>query len=207
VPALVAAAKARRGELAALAQRAAAARQAALAPRLGIVPTLDGRGTYRWTNEAGLSGREEDWNVALTLSWALFDGGSRAAVAAELAAVAREAELTLAEAERRVAVEVEQAAQDLEAADAAFAEAEAQQRAARQNAEEVRERYRAGLATALEQADAQVAEFEAEAALARQGFARAISRLALERSVGGEPLPSPLEPALASEAAAATETR
>jgi outer membrane protein TolC len=206
VPALGAAAHARSGKLAALAERAAAARQAALAPRLGIVPTLDGRGTFRRTNEAGLSGREEDWNVALTLTWALFDGGSRAAVAAELAAVAREAELTLAEAERRVAVEVEQAAQDLDAADAAFTEAEAQQRAARQNAEEVRERYRAGLATALEQADAQVAEFEAESALARQGFARAISRLALERAVGGDPLLGET-PAAATEAGEATETR
>ena len=104
--------------------RVEAARQAALAPRLGIVPTLDLRGTYRWTNEAGLSGREEDWNVGLTLGWSICDGGDRSALAAQRDADCREAELALAERKRRVALEVEQALADLATADAAFAQSE-----------------------------------------------------------------------------------
>lgn len=186
--ALVARAQSARRELAALAERAEAARQSALAPRLGLVPTLDLRGLYRMTNEAGLSGHDEDWNVGVTLTWELFDGGARAALADLRLAEAREADLALAAERRRVALEVEQAATVLASADAALSQAETRLEAARQNAEEVRERYRAGLASALEQADAQVSEFEAEAELARQGFLRAVARLALERATGGEPL-------------------
>lgn len=178
---LAARALGQRRELAALEERAEAARLSALAPRLGFVPTLDLRGLYRWTNEAGLSGREEDWNLGLTLTWSLFDGGDREALAALRSSEAREASL----------------AADLTAAGAALGQADTRLEAARQNAEEVRERYRAGLASALEQADAQVSEFEAEAELARVRFARALARLALERAIGGSPLatvePLPLE--------------
>jgi len=191
--ALVARAVANRRDLVALSERAAAARQTALAPRLGLVPTLDLRGLYRLTNESGLSGNDEDWNLGLTLTWNLFDGGTREALADQRDAEAREVELDLQRETRRVGLAVEQAATVLEAADAALVQAEARLAAARQNAEEVRERYRAGLASALEQADAQVSEFEAEAELARQGFLRAIARLALERALGGDPL-SPATP-------------
>lgn len=186
--ALVARAVAARNDVAALSERAEAARQTALAPRLGLVPTLDLRGLYRLTNEAGLSGNDEDWNVGLTLTWQLFDGGTREALADQRDAEAREAELDLDRETRRVALEVEQALAVLESADAAFVQAQARLDAAQQNAEEVRERYRAGLASALEQADAQVSEFEAEAEVARQGFLRAIARLALERALGGQPM-------------------
>lgn len=192
--ALVARAIATRRSLVALAERAEAARQSAIAPRLGLVPTLDLRGLYRVTNESGLSGNDEDWNVGLTLTWQLFDGGSRGALADQRDAEAHEAELDLKRAERQVALEVEQSATVLAAAEAAYAQAETRLAAARQNAEEVRERYRAGLASALEQADAQVSEFEADADLARQGFVRAIARLALERAVGGDPISAVADP-------------
>ncbi len=152
------------------------------------MPTLDLRGTYRWTNEAGLSGREEDWNVALLFGWSIWDGGDRSATAAARDADYREATLALSDRRRRVALEVEQALADLAAADAAYTQAEAQLSAASQNADEVRERYRAGLATALEQADAAVSQFEAEAETARQGFLRAVTRLNVERAIGAWPL-------------------
>jgi len=196
--ALVARAVAARRDVAALAERAEAARQSAIAPRLGIVPTLDLRGLYRLTNESGLSGNDEDWNLGLTLTWQLFDGGTRAALADQRDAEAREAELDLDRETRRIALEVEQALTVLESADAAHVQAQARLAAARQNAEEVRERYRAGLASALEQADAQVSEFEAEAELARQGFLRAIARLALERALGGEPIAAATVPETAT---------
>ncbi len=59
---------------------------------------------------------------------------------------------------------------------------------AAQNAEEVRERFGQGLATALEQADATVARFEADAQLARQGFAARTAQLALAQALGLWPL-------------------
>ena len=170
--------------LAALAERVAAARQLALAPRLGIVPSLDLRGTWRWTNEAGLSGREEDWNLGLGLTWSIWDGGEREALAAQRDAEAREAGLVFERERRALAVEVESALADLATAEAAREQAEVRLAVATQNAEEVRERFLNGLATALEQADALVGQFEADAALAREQFAVSLSRLALERAVG-----------------------
>ena len=178
-----------RREITALADRAEEARQFALAPRLGWVPRLDLRGLYRWTNEAGLSGREEDWNFGLDLTWDVFDGGDRAAQAAQREALAREAELVLARRQREVALEVDQASADLATATAALEQASVQRDVARQNVEEVTERFLNGLATALEQTDAQVSAFEADAEMARQGFASAVARLSLEEALGAWPIP------------------
>ncbi|MBP1642051.1 MAG: Outer rane efflux protein [Acidobacteria bacterium] len=185
--ALTARALAHRGELAALAERAEQARQLAIAPRYGILPRFDARGTYRWTNESGLSGNETDWNFAVGLTWEIWDGGSRAALAAQLDAEAREAELTLEQSRRQVALEVAEAATAAATAEAAVEQAGVRSEVARDNAVEVRERFSNGLATALEQADAQVEQFEADAELVRQRYARAVARLALGRAVGDWP--------------------
>ncbi len=184
---LVAQALAGREELVALDERLEQAKQLALAPRLGWVPRLDLRGIYRWTNEAGLSGNSEDWNIGANLTWELFDGGDRIAQAAQRDAVAKEAELDLAQRRRQVALEVDQASADLATAEAALTQARTQLAFASQNAEEVRERFQNGLATALEQTDAQVSAFEAEVEVARQGFARDVADLALQRALGGWP--------------------
>ena len=173
-----------RGEIEALERRAEQARQLALEPRYRILPRFDLRGIYRWTNETGLSGRESDWNVALGLTWELFDGGDRFAVAAQRDAEAREAELVLAERRRAVELEVAQAASALETAGSAVEQAVVRLAVARANAVEVRERILNGLATALEQADAQVEQFEADAELVRQRYTRALARLALDRAMG-----------------------
>ncbi len=182
-------------DLAALAERSEQARQLALAPRLGLVPRLDLRGLYRWTNEAGLSGNAEDWNVALNFTWDLFDGGDRAALAAQRDADTREAGLLLAQRQRQVTLEVDQALADLETAEAAYAQSEVRADVARQNAEEVRERFQNGLATALEQTDSQVAQFEADAERARSDYNRSIARLALDQALGA--WPDDLSPAAA----------
>ncbi len=176
-----------RQELVALDQRWQAARQLALAPRLGWVPRLDLRGIYRWTNEAGLSGNSEDWNLGANFTWELFDGGDRIALAAQRDAEAREVGLDLVQRRRQVALEVDQASADLATAEAALSQARTQLAFAIQNAEEVRERFHNGLATALEQTDAQVSAFESEVEVARQGFARDVADLALQRALGGWP--------------------
>jgi len=186
--ALVDRAEANSGELKGLAERVEAARQRALVPALGFVPTLDARATYRGTNEAGLSGRERDWSVAVTLGWSIFDGGARRAERAIAESEWREADLQLAQRRREVAAAVERSLSDLGTARAALAQAEAQAEVARQNAEEVGERFAQGLASGLEQADALVARFEAEAELARQGFALHVSQLALLQALGESPL-------------------
>jgi outer membrane protein len=184
---LVERALAARADVAALAERAEQARQLARAPRYAALPRLDARGIFRHTNEAGLSGREEDWNVALNLTWELWDGGDRAAVAAQRDSEALEAELQLARRRREIALEVADADAALATAEAAVEQAAVRVAAARDNAFEIRERYSNGLATALELADAAVEEFEAEAELVRQRYARSLSLLALGRALGDWP--------------------
>ncbi|HSM14778.1 MAG TPA: TolC family protein [Thermoanaerobaculia bacterium] len=184
---LVARAQAGRAELVALAGRAEQARELARVPRWGIVPRLDARGVYRTTNESGLSGREEDWNLAVGLTWELWDGGNREAVAAQRDAEARELELQLDQRRREVALEVSEVLAALESAEAGVEQASVRREVATANSNEIRERFQNGLATALEQADASVEQFEAESELVRQRYTRALARLALIRALGQWP--------------------
>jgi|CXWL01.1.fsa_nt_gi outer membrane protein TolC len=187
-PALLATARASRQDLQALAARSAAADERAKAPRYGIFPDLALHGTYRGTNEGGLSGATEDWNVAAVLSWSLFDGGVRRARGAQLAAAAAESRLVAAARQREVDLDVRNALADLSTAEAASRQAAVASQVAEQNADEVRERFRVGLASALEQADANVAAFEAVAEQERAAFAQQLAQLALDRAVGAWPL-------------------
>lgn len=178
---------ARRPDLKALQAVAEGTRLRARAERQGFIPDLGFLGTARLTNESGLSGNDTDWNLAATLGWSIFDRG-RTARAATFDAQ-RSVELFETEAlRRRIGNELRVAQQDLLTAQAGYAQAEVQARVARQNEEEVAERFASGLATALEQADANVSLFEAEANLARQGFARWLAEQALQRALGAWPL-------------------
>jgi outer membrane protein TolC len=180
-----------RADLKELTLRAEALRLLALEPKLRFVPTMSLRGTYRGTNEAGLSGRETDWNLAALFSWEVFDGGVRYAQAAAREAEYREALLTADALKRQIGLEVRTACTDLETARAALEQAEVRARVAEQNAREVRVRYSEGLATALEQADATASAFEAAAELARQRFALGVARLSLSQALGRWPADAP----------------
>jgi outer membrane protein TolC len=180
-----------RPDLQAAQLRAEALRLLSQEPMLRLVPTLGVLGTYRETNEAGLSGRESDWNIAATVTWELFDGGVRYAQTAARRAEFREAALETHRLRRQVGLEIRRALADLETANAALGEAEVRARVAQQNADEVRVRFGEGLATGLEQADAVVSAFEAEAGLARQRFAQSLAQLSLQRAVGRWPVVAP----------------
>lgn len=183
-----------RADLRELTLRAESLRLLALEPQLRAIPTVRLLGMYRGTNEAGLSGRERDWNVAALLNWEIFDGGTRYAEAAARRAEYREALLNADALRRRIGFEIRTARTDLATSRAALEQAEVRARVAEQNAREVRVRYSEGLATALEQADAAVAAFEAAADLARQRFALGIARLSLSRALGRWPAATPALP-------------
>ncbi|HEX9150304.1 MAG TPA: TolC family protein [Thermoanaerobaculia bacterium] len=183
-----------RADLHELTLRAESLRLLALEPELRVIPTLTLRGTYRGTNEAGLSGRERDWNVAALLNWEIFDGGTRYAEGAARRAEYREALLNADALRRRIGLEIRTARTDLATARASLDQAEVRARVAEQNAREVRVRYSEGLATALEQADATVSAFEAAAELARQRFALGIAQLSLSRALGRWPVAATTPP-------------
>ncbi len=176
-----------RQDLRALELRAESVRLIAQEPWLRLVPSIGLRGIYRGTNEPGFSGKKTDWNIATTLTWALFDGGVRYAEAAARRADFLEATYSADALRRRIALEIRIARTNLDTAEAALDQAQVRSRVARQNEEEVRVRFGQGLATALEQADATVSAFEADAELARQRFARRVAQLSLLKALGRWP--------------------
>ncbi len=159
----------------------------ALEPSLRYLPTLSFNGQYRYTNEAGLTGRTTTWNVGLSLTWSLFDGFGREADGRERRALAVLADLDVKTALRRVELDVRDALVSLENQRATLKLAEVAHQVAKRNAVETAELYRQGLSTALQAADANVSLFEAEVALVQERYGLAISFLNLEAALGLDP--------------------
>lgn len=180
-------ARTRRLDLAATARIAAAQRAFAEEPARRIFPILGLNGQLRTTNEAGLSGRQNDGFLSLNLAWPLFDGGDREAERAERLALYRAAELELSQLQRQVELELRSAGVAVASEQASLKQAIVAVKAARKNAEETSELYRQGLASALEVADASVRLFEAEVAEARARFELALAFLDLRAASGLDP--------------------
>ena len=159
----------------------------ALGPTLRYLPTLAFRGQYSYTNESGLTGRPTNWNLALTMSWTIFDGFGREADGRELRALAVLADLDVKTSMRKVELDVRDALVSLENQRATLKQAEEAHQVAKRNAVETAELYRQGLSTALQAADANVSLFEAEVTLVQERYGLAIAFLNLEAALGLDP--------------------
>lgn len=173
-----------------------AARISTREPWLRLVPSLSVRAVASTTNEPGFIGTS-NWNVAATLTWALYDGGLRYAQAAARSAELEEATASSDLTRRNAALEVKVANTRLSRTLAAAAPAEKQAELARRNADETGVRFGLGLATTLEQVDASSSAFLAESALARHRLALRTAQLDLLEALGQWPedsAPSSLRP-------------
>lgn len=150
--------------------RSEAARARGRAPWLDMLPSLGLRLTYYPPEIIDNGSSGSDWIVGGTLSWNLFNPRlfAQSGVQSAEFRIAREQTRALG---RQLVLDSRNADANLASARAAVTQADVRLRVAQQNAEEVRERFRLGLATAIEQADANVSEFEARADVARQRFA------------------------------------
>ncbi|MHB8054132.1 MAG: TolC family protein [Candidatus Aminicenantales bacterium] len=180
-------AQVRRLDLNALRWTAKAERALLLQSTLKWFPSLAFTTRATYTNEAGLTGRNWNWNLGLTLSWSIFDGLLRDGQHQEQDALAKIADLDVRAALRGVEVSVREAQVSLASQKAALNQSQVALEVARKNAAETSELYRQGLATALEVADATVSLFEAEVAQVRQRFNMGISFLNLEAALGLDP--------------------
>jgi outer membrane protein TolC len=187
VPPMVQTALQHRPEVQAARAEIRAARRRAAEPWLRLAPSVDLLGEMRLTNETGFQGRALDGSLQLRAVWAMYDGGLRYADADERDAELQQARLRADQLDRSVELEVRAAQSDLEQAHDAVRLAEDRVRVAALNAEETRERFRSGLATALQQADANVQLFEARSAAAQARFGLRAAQLELLRSVGTPP--------------------
>ena len=156
-------------------------------PTLKWLPSLALTGQYRYTNEAGLTGRSTNWSAGLTLTWAIFDGFNRNADYAEQKALAYLADLDVKAAMRQVELDVRDALVSLANQRASLKQAMVANEVAKKNAAEITELYRQGLSTALEVADANVSLFEAEVQLVSQRYGLGIAYLNLEAALGLDP--------------------
>ncbi len=184
---LIVEAQNRRLDLNSLRWHAKAQHALVLAPTLKWFPSLTLNAQYRYTNEAGLTGRNTNWNAGLTMNWTLFDGFNRSAEYAERKSLAIQADLDVQGAMRRVELEVRDALISLENQKASLKQAIIAQDVAKRNATEIAELYRQGLASALQVADANVRMFEAEVTLVRERYGLGISFLNLEAALGLDP--------------------
>lgn len=177
----------RRLDLRALTWNARAQRALVLEPKLEWLPSLSLTGQYRYTNEAGLTGRSTNWSAGLALSWTLFDGFGRFGAYKERQAQARVADLDLRAGGRKLELEVRDALVSLSSQQASLKMALVALGAARKNAAETAELYRQGLSNALQVADANVRLFEAEVEVARQRNGLALALINLRAAQGLDP--------------------
>lgn len=187
-PRLIAEAQGRRPDIGALRWDATSRQAAVLEPLLRWLPTLTLTGRYTYTNEAGLTGRNFNWSMGMSMGWSIFDGLARNGDYSEAKALSHQADLNLQAALRRVELDVREALVSLESQRAALKLAQTTYDVARKNAAETTELYRQGLSSALEVADANYSLFNANVELVRARYGLGVSYLNLESSLGLDPL-------------------
>lgn len=181
-----------RADLRALQFRENAAEQTMRAAYGRWVPDVSARAVVSEfdTNNPATAAVDKTAEVTLSLNatWALYDGGDRGGAIAQAKADRRETSLNRTQQLRGLRKTLLTGLADLETAEATLAQAEARDRLAKANAEEVRARYKQGLATALEDADAISSQFEAESGLVAAQLQLARGRLDLRQLAGVWPL-------------------
>jgi len=185
---LIAEAQNRRPDISSLRWREKSQHAAVLEPLLRWLPSLTFTGRYTYTNEAGLTGRNFNWSLGMSMGWTIFDGLTRNGDYAESKAVAHQADLNLQAALRQVELDVRDALAILESQRAALKLAQTTSDVAKKNAAETAELYRQGLSSALEVADANYSLFNANVNLVRARYGLGTAYLALEAALGLDPL-------------------
>ncbi len=158
-------------------------------------PNLFGSGTYGITGVTGApafnsrstsgfidSGNE--WNVGLTLSWSIFDGGARIARYKEAKASLEASQARVRDTELQIWQNVEQSFLNLGEGEERIGAAQKAVESAEENYQLARGRFDAGVANIIELTDAQLALTQAQSdeAQALSDYRIAIARL--ERALG-----------------------
>jgi len=126
----------------------------------------------------------DSWDLSVSATWSLWDGGRRQADQAEASANARAARERLAEFDRQVVFEVRQRWLEADSSRAAVAASDTGVQSAVEARRVVRERFNAGVATSTEVLDADVAVLQAELDRTRALANVRLAEARLERAVG-----------------------
>ena len=178
-----------RSERQALVERIAAARERLTAIDAGRKPTIALAAAADYANPNPRIFPRNDvwrnsWEVGVTASWTLFDGGRVAADAAEAAAAVTASRERLADLDAMIALDVAQRRLDLESARASLTTADEGVRSATEARRVVTERFNVGVATSTEVLDAQVALLQAELDRTRALASIKLAEARLDRALG-----------------------
>jgi outer membrane protein TolC len=178
-----------RAELVALQQRVTAADERVDAIVAGRKPSLALSGSADFANpNPRIYPRVEEWRgsweLGVSASWTLWDGGRLTADAAEAAAAARALRAREAEVGSLIATERRQRQSDLDAARAALTAANAAVASAADARRVVTERFNVGVATSTDVLDAHVVLLQAELDRTRALAGIRLAEARLERALG-----------------------
>jgi len=189
VPALVAEALAARPERKSLASRVAAADASATVERGTRRPQVALTGTYTYASPnrdifPPTTDWKDTWDVAVGVSWSVFDNGKRSASEARAKAEADAARAQLRELDAGVRLEVTQRALERRTAEAQLAVANRSVESAAESRRVAQDRYREGVIPSSELLDAEVAHERAAVARTEALASLRLAGAALDRAVG-----------------------
>jgi outer membrane protein len=189
---LVARATATRAERLALRERQAAAQAAgaaavaALRPQIAALAAVEpARPNARFVPRADRW--HTSWDLGVTVSWSLWDGGRARAERAAALAQAEAIGARLEDFDAAVGVEIRQRRLDVESARAAIEAAGEAVAAAAEARRVLGERFEAGVATSTEVLDSDIVLLESELERARLMAALRVNEARLARALGGRP--------------------
>ncbi|MCP3098249.1 TolC family protein [Myxococcus sp. K15C18031901] len=148
------------------------------------LPNLFATGNFTATNTGGLTGQATNWNVGLSLSWTLFDGGLREANLREASGKIAEANANLRGAEEKIRDEVRKARGELETAEVNLATAEERVKLSWESARLAKQSFDAGATTYLQVTDVNATLASAQLSAVAEALNVQLSRLALARAMG-----------------------
>jgi outer membrane protein TolC len=189
VEALVAEAGSARPDRAALVARIAASDALADVERGWRLPQVAVTGGYLYANPNRIIVPPEEawkdtWDVGVSLSWSLFDGGRRSAAEARAEAEAEAARQQLREIDRAIRLEVTRRALELRTAEKRLRVAGRAVESAKENQRVAADRYREGLIPSSELLDAEVEFVRAEVSRTEALATLRLAAAGLERAVG-----------------------
>jgi outer membrane protein len=175
-----------RPELQALLRQRASALATARAARAGYLPTLAAEGGIAKTGTQ-LDELNTSWDVGVTLTWQLFQGGLTSGELDEAQALAEIQASELEATRLQVQFEVEQAKAVIEDNQAALSAANEALRLARTQLTQAQRRYQQGVSNIVELRDAQLAVTSASAQLVQAELNVSTARAQLIAALGAKP--------------------
>jgi outer membrane protein TolC len=177
-------AKRKRAEIKAARYALKAAQQQLTASWLAFLPTFAIQFNYSNSNNAGIAGVAETWNLNFIANLNIFDRGSRFIAIRENSSKVKQAELSKIKALRNVSNDVSNASRDLQNAKITVKVAQKQLQLARSTYKLTQARYSTGVATPVEVSDSFTLLNSAEISALSESLNYDLAILNLQRVIG-----------------------